>query len=133
MSPSRSPSFARRRWSSSTSVGLRTPPAYPSCHGTERGRATIRVLLHFVKRALPEWYAHVREAQMSVTDELLQNAERYADEFDRGGLPLPPAKRVAVLACMDARPDPARAPPPPAGPPASIPTASSGSPRATRM
>jgi len=46
---------------------------------------------------------------MSVTDELLQNAERYADEFDRGGLPLPPAKRVAVLACMDARLDPARA------------------------
>ncbi|HEX3291347.1 MAG TPA: hypothetical protein VHR46_08145 [Gaiella sp.] len=26
-----------------------------------------------------------------MTDELLQNAERYADEFDRGGLPLPPA------------------------------------------
>ena len=45
---------------------------------------------------------------MSVTDELLQNAERYADEFDRGGLPLPPAKRVAVLACMDARLDPHR-------------------------
>ena len=43
---------------------------------------------------------------MSVTDELLQNAERYADEFDRGGLPLPPAKRVAVLACMDARVNP---------------------------
>ena len=45
---------------------------------------------------------------MSVTDELLQNAERYADEFDRGDLPLPPAKRVAVLACMDARLDPHR-------------------------
>ena len=45
---------------------------------------------------------------MSVTDELLHNAERYADEFDRGDLPLPPAKRVAVLACMDARLDPHR-------------------------
>ena len=45
---------------------------------------------------------------MSVTDELLLNAERYADEFERGGLPLPPAKRVAVLACMDARLDPHR-------------------------
>ena len=45
---------------------------------------------------------------MSVTDELLQNAERYADEFDRGDLPLPPAKRIAVLACMDARLDPHR-------------------------
>ena len=43
---------------------------------------------------------------MSVTDELLQNAEEYAERFDRGGLPLPPAKRVAVLACMDARLNP---------------------------
>ena len=30
---------------------------------------------------------------MSVTDELLQNAERYAAAFDKGELPLPPAKR----------------------------------------
>jgi carbonic anhydrase len=37
----------------------------------------------------------------------LENAERYAEEFDRGDLPLPPAKRVAVLACMDARLNPA--------------------------
>ena len=43
---------------------------------------------------------------MSVTDGLLRNAERYAETFDRGGLPLPPAKRVAVLACMDARLNP---------------------------
>ena len=43
---------------------------------------------------------------MSVTDELLRNAERYAETFDRGDLPLPPAKRVAVLACMDARLNP---------------------------
>ena len=43
---------------------------------------------------------------MSVTDELLQNAERYAAAFDQGALPLPPAKRVAVLACMDARLNP---------------------------
>ncbi len=40
---------------------------------------------------------------MSVTDELVANAARYAESFDRGDLPLPPAKRVAVLACMDAR------------------------------
>ncbi|SDL81543.1 beta-class carbonic anhydrase [Nonomuraea jiangxiensis] len=40
---------------------------------------------------------------MSVTDELLVNAERYAASFDQGHLPLPPAKGVAVLACMDAR------------------------------
>jgi carbonic anhydrase len=43
---------------------------------------------------------------MSVTDELLENATRYAQGFDRGELPLPPAKRVAVLACMDARLNP---------------------------
>ena len=46
---------------------------------------------------------------MSVTDELLRNAEQYAANFDKGELPLPPAKGVAVVACMDARLDPARA------------------------
>src|SRR3954454_22722823 len=40
---------------------------------------------------------------MSVTDELVQNAERYAADVDKGDLPLPPARKVAVLACMDAR------------------------------
>jgi carbonic anhydrase len=40
---------------------------------------------------------------MSVTDELLSNNERYAESFDKGDLPLPPAKGVAVVACMDAR------------------------------
>ena len=29
---------------------------------------------------------------MSVTDELLENSALYADSFDRGDLPLPPAK-----------------------------------------
>ncbi len=43
---------------------------------------------------------------MSVTDELLRNADRYAADFDRGDLPLPPGKRIAVLACMDARLNP---------------------------
>ncbi|SEG80739.1 carbonic anhydrase [Thermomonospora echinospora] len=43
---------------------------------------------------------------MSVTDELLANAERYAASFDKGHLPLPPAKGVAVVACMDARLNP---------------------------
>jgi carbonic anhydrase len=40
---------------------------------------------------------------MTVTDELVANASRYAQAFDRGNLPMPPAKKVAVLACMDAR------------------------------
>jgi carbonic anhydrase len=43
---------------------------------------------------------------MTVTDELLANAERYAASFDKGDLPLPPARHVAVLACMDARLNP---------------------------
>ena len=40
---------------------------------------------------------------MSVTDELLRNNEAYAEHFDKGDLPLPPAKKLAVVACMDAR------------------------------
>jgi carbonic anhydrase len=39
---------------------------------------------------------------MSATDELLTNNQRYAEGFS-GPLPLPPAKGVAVVACMDAR------------------------------
>jgi carbonic anhydrase len=46
---------------------------------------------------------------MSATDDLLQNNQAYASSFDKGDLPLPPAKKVAVVACMDARLDPARA------------------------
>jgi carbonic anhydrase len=40
---------------------------------------------------------------MSVTDELLKNNEEYASAFDKGELALPPAKGIAVVACMDAR------------------------------
>jgi carbonic anhydrase len=43
---------------------------------------------------------------MSTTDDLLRNAQAYADSFDKGDLPLAPARKVAVLACMDARLDP---------------------------
>ena len=42
---------------------------------------------------------------MSVTDELLQNNAAYAESFDKGDLPLPPARAVAVVSCMDARLD----------------------------
>ncbi|MGH8900786.1 MAG: beta-class carbonic anhydrase [Egibacteraceae bacterium] len=45
---------------------------------------------------------------MSVTDTLVNNNASYAAAFDKGDLPLPPALRVAVVACMDARLDPAR-------------------------
>jgi carbonic anhydrase len=43
---------------------------------------------------------------VSVTDELLANARRYAESFDKGDLPLPPGRQVAVVACMDARLNP---------------------------
>jgi carbonic anhydrase len=45
---------------------------------------------------------------MSTTDELVENSKRYAERFDKGDLPLPPAKKVAVVACMDARLIPTR-------------------------
>ena len=43
---------------------------------------------------------------MSVTDDLLANAERYAESFDKGDLPMPPGKQIAIVACMDARLNP---------------------------
>jgi carbonic anhydrase len=42
---------------------------------------------------------------MSVTDELLENNGRYAGSFTKGDLSLPPARGLAVVACMDARLD----------------------------
>jgi carbonic anhydrase len=43
---------------------------------------------------------------VSNTDEVLENAERYAQNFDKGDLPLPPARKLAVVICMDARLNP---------------------------
>ena len=40
---------------------------------------------------------------MSTTDDLLANNEAYVASFDKGDLPLPPARKLAVVACMDAR------------------------------
>ena len=45
---------------------------------------------------------------MTVTEELLANNDSYAAHFTKGDLPLPAAKHVTVVACMDARLDPAR-------------------------
>ena len=45
---------------------------------------------------------------MSTTDDLLQNAASYAEGFDKGDLAMPPSKKTAVLACMDARLIPSR-------------------------
>ncbi|MFP5361704.1 MAG: beta-class carbonic anhydrase [Thermoleophilia bacterium] len=43
---------------------------------------------------------------MSVTDELIENAKSYAEGFDKGSLPMPPGRKIAIVACMDARLNP---------------------------
>jgi len=43
---------------------------------------------------------------VTVTDELLRNAESYAAGFDKGELAMPPGAKVAIVACMDARLNP---------------------------
>src|SRR5262245_5366393 len=50
-----------------------------------------------------------QEVAMSVLQEVLHANDHYAGSFgDRGALPLPPARRFAILTCMDARLDPAK-------------------------
>jgi carbonic anhydrase len=43
---------------------------------------------------------------MRATDDLVRNAETHAASFNKGHLAVPPAKQVAVVACMDARVNP---------------------------
>src|SRR3954466_15186396 len=45
---------------------------------------------------------------MSETDQLLENARAYSESFDKSELAMAPSKKVAVLACMDARLIPTR-------------------------
>jgi carbonic anhydrase len=45
---------------------------------------------------------------MSVVDEFRQANDAYTSNFQKGHLPMPPARHVAVLTCMDARLHPAR-------------------------
>ena len=45
---------------------------------------------------------------MSVVHEVTEANERYASGFAKGGLPMPPGRKFAVVTCMDARLDPAR-------------------------
>ncbi|MFB3915742.1 MAG: beta-class carbonic anhydrase [Terriglobales bacterium] len=40
---------------------------------------------------------------MSIADDLIRNNEVYARNFRNGSLAMPPAKKLAVVACMDAR------------------------------
>jgi carbonic anhydrase len=43
------------------------------------------------------------ELRATEYDRILAENQRYAAQFDRSGLPLPPGRKLAVLACMDAR------------------------------
>lgn len=45
---------------------------------------------------------------MGVVDEVLEANRRYAEGFAKGELPAPPARRFAIVTCMDARLDPAK-------------------------
>jgi len=45
---------------------------------------------------------------MAVRDEVLEANRSYAESFDKGELPVPPGRRLAVVTCMDARLDPAK-------------------------
>src|SRR5437773_12424412 len=45
---------------------------------------------------------------MSIRDEIQAANERYAAGFSKGSVPMPPARRLAIVTCMDARLDPAR-------------------------
>jgi carbonic anhydrase len=46
---------------------------------------------------------------MSVAHEFVDANQQYAATFAKGNLPMPPGRKVAVLVCMDARIDPAKA------------------------
>ena len=43
---------------------------------------------------------------MTAIDDLVANNEAYAAQFDKSDLPLPPARKLAIIACMDARVSP---------------------------
>jgi len=43
------------------------------------------------------------QAPTTEYERALSENQRYADQFDRSALPLPPGRKLAVLACMDAR------------------------------
>ena len=45
---------------------------------------------------------------MTVVDQLRNANEEFASGFDRGDLPIPPGRKLAVVTCMDARLDPAQ-------------------------
>ncbi len=45
---------------------------------------------------------------MAIVDQFVKANTAFAKDFDKGDLPLPPAKQFVVLTCIDARLDPAK-------------------------
>ena len=45
---------------------------------------------------------------VATLDEVRAANDLYADTFTKGHLPMPPGRKFAVVACMDARLDPAK-------------------------
>jgi len=93
-------------------VRLGTVPGRKQRHRA-RAEAFVAALdadrAHFAPRAgaKPDRYGQL--SPMTTTDELVKNNQSYAESFAKGDLPMPPGKKVAVVACMDARLDVARA------------------------
>lgn len=48
------------------------------------------------------------DVSTTFTDQCVTNNATYADTFDKGALASPPVGKAAIVACMDARMDPAR-------------------------
>jgi carbonic anhydrase len=65
-------------------------------------------LLYYLDVALAARYLRViKEAILGISlDELLQANQRYAAGFSQGSLAMPPARKLAIVTCMDARVEP---------------------------
>ena len=74
-----------------------------SCLAHPLGRPTVSVSLRLVRVILCSC-SH-KEVLMTAIDDALESNASYAAGFDKGDLPLPPARNLAVVACMDARLD----------------------------
>src|SRR6266508_5212476 len=92
-----------------TSRGRRIDKLAPLVHDEVRRvtNSTSESSVSVSGRAGPTTWG--RRSTMAVTDELLDANARYAGQFTKVDLPLPPARHIAVLGCMDARIDPAKA------------------------
>src|SRR5687768_18576130 len=62
--------------------------------GVCRAKTETRSALTYLEEPSP------KGTEMSAIDEFLKNNEAFAEGFDKGDLPLPPAQKVAIVACM---------------------------------